>query len=977
MLLCFLVKKKKKPSAPKKRQNEPLADASAHYTNMPPTHTTRLMKRPSKYKDFLMGIEPKKSRATSCDFEPAVQPLSDVMAVEPFHPPCDLVAAEPATEPPSDFVAAEPFQLLCDLVAAEAVQSPSDFVAGEPVHLPCDLVTSEPVQSPCNSVPAEPVDLPCDLVAAKPATEPPSDFVAAEPFQLLCYLVSAEAVQSPCDLVTAEPVQSPCNSVPAEPVDLPCDLLAAEPATEPPSGFVAGEPVHLPCDLVSAEAVQSPCNIVTAEPVQSPCNSVPAEPVDLPCDLVVAEPAAQPPSDFVRAEPVQLPTDFETMQLQPDEAIIFVKHVSGSEPVMMESEDTIDYPSLVCDNGEPVMIGCEEQTACSVQELINKKRKRSDPSLWRKSLAKSKRNNGQEYSSRSGKTIPAVQFKDFDCQCPLKCSEKLSDDEKQNMFTLYWQSSREAKLAFLCGHVKQNPVKSRYGAKPDESRRQKTRLFYLTKNDQTSVRVCKKMFCNLLKVSNGSLDRSLTRETEGTFMERRGKKEPGNKLPQQDVDKVKSHINSFPRYMSHYCRKDNPDVRFLPQSLNLALMHRMYKSDCINDDSKAVSEAMYRNIFHGSFNLKFQRPKKDTCTKCDSFETQLCALRQLQGEQVEEKIATLTAERDLHHKYVENARSELQADRLAAKDPNHKSKVITFDLQSTLPTPRLSTNVIFYKRQLMVYNLGIHDLADETGFMHVWHEAEASRGAQEIASCIRKHVNNNPGRPSDTELIAWSDSCGGQNRNIKMSLSFLKLVGDTNLPFKTITQKFLESGHSFLPNDADFSDIEKRLKYHPHVFVPQQWYDIVAEARSGAKPFTVVNMERTDMTSTLPLEQATTNRKKDSLNEKVNWLQMKQIQVRREHAKSLFVRYSHAKNEPWKEIDLKKRAKSTSLVDIEQPLLYSAPRKINPLKKKDLLSILHLVPPIYHRFYTDLQVTTKAVEEDIDGLGETVDFEIE
>jgi len=94
-----------------------------------------------------------------------------------------------------------------------------------------------------------------------------------------------------------------------------------------------------------------------------------------------------------------------------------------------------------------------------------------------------------------------------------------------------------------------------------------------------------------------------------------------------------------------------------------------------------------------------------------------------------------------------------------------------------------------------------------------------------------------------TDLIMWSDSCEGQNRNIKISLSLLKLVQDMVVPFEVITQKFLESGHSFLPNDADFSDVEKRLQYHPVVFVPQQWYDIIAEARSESKPFTVCQMK--------------------------------------------------------------------------------------------------------------------------------------
>ena len=109
--------------------------------------------------------------------------------------------------------------------------------------------------------------------------------------------------------------------------------------------------------------------------------------------------------------------------------------------------------------------------------------------------------------------------------------------------------------------------------------------------------------------------------------------------------------------------------------------------------------------------------------------------------------------------------------------------VITFDLQSVFSVPRLSSNVVFYKRQLSVYNLGIHDCATETAYMNVWDETTASRGAQEIASCLRKYLTSNGNQGNKTELILWSDSCGGQNRNIKMALMLLQLVQDPTMPF--------------------------------------------------------------------------------------------------------------------------------------------------------------------------------------------------
>lgn len=61
--------------------------------------------------------------------------------------------------------------------------------------------------------------------------------------------------------------------------------------------------------------------------------------------------------------------------------------------------------------------------------------------------------------------------------------------------------------------------------------------------------------------------------------------------------------------------------------------------------------------------------------------------------------------------------------------------VITFDLMETLPTPVLSTGIVYYKRQLWTFWFGIHNMETDDANMFVWDESEASRGPQEIGTC--------------------------------------------------------------------------------------------------------------------------------------------------------------------------------------------------------------------------------------------------
>lgn len=519
--------------------------------------------------------------------------------------------------------------------------------------------------------------------------------------------------------------------------------------------------------------------------------------------------------------------------------------------------------------------------------------------------------------------VPAKTLtRNFDCKCPRKCPEKFTSEAVlQTFFSSFWKlGSYSQQNVFLRGLVQSSKC-ARSRPRDGTGYRKTTVFHYFIHDKGENVRVCKKYFLGLLKISWGRLYRCLTKDEVFGVLDGRGKNISSNKIDDTDVV---AHIQSFPSYQSHYTRKDS-DRKYLHPDLNIRKMYDLYVEKCTQENKQPVKEKYYYHVFSSKFNLHFKVPSKDTCRLCDELHMKLETVN-------DEEKKKLKLQKELHLARAEKARQVLKDDSECVSEDTY---VCTFDLQKALPFPKLSTSVAYYKRNMYMYNFGIHSFNDSISYMYVWDETEGGRGSQDLSSCVQKHLRENASTYKN--IIMFSDSCTGQNRNIIMSLTMLKYAQDPNMSANIIDLKFLVSGHSYLPNDTDFGVIERKSKKQQQIFVPEDWMNVIRTAKHKKPQFKVISMHRMEFLSTGTLEKAVCNRKKDTEGNSVNWLQMRWLRF--EKGSPFTMKFKETFNDivEFRQIDLRKYGPGRnvqSLVNVEQVPLYPSRRPISEAKKK-------------------------------------------
>ncbi|CAG7633511.1 unnamed protein product, partial [Allacma fusca] len=90
---------------------------------------------------------------------------------------------------------------------------------------------------------------------------------------------------------------------------------------------------------------------------------------------------------------------------------------------------------------------------------------------------------------------------------------------------------------------------------------------------------CYRTFLEIFKVTRSRIENLQKRIRLGhlSFEDKRGLQPNPRKLTTEKRATILEHINSFPTYISHYCRANgDPERKYLDAELNVSKMHALY-----------------------------------------------------------------------------------------------------------------------------------------------------------------------------------------------------------------------------------------------------------------------------------------------------------------------------------------------------------------------------------------------------------------
>lgn len=346
--------------------------------------------------------------------------------------------------------------------------------------------------------------------------------------------------------------------------------------------------------------------------------------------------------------------------------------------------------------------------------------------------------------------------------------------------------------------------------------------YHVKRRDGLIVNLCRQSFMDILGVKKDRILNIVKRYKQSNEMprERRG----GNRVKGKNDQKraaIRNFVESLTCIESHYCRSKTFNRFYLPAELNIRKLWRMFNNKVTED--LQVKESFFRFFFTRKYNVGFGTPKTDLCSTCLQFKDQL---KKTTENTIRDRL--LTQQRV--HKIRANCFYEL------LKEFQDDPEVVTwsFDCQKNLALPKIPDQSAYFSMQLNFYHFAMVQgsskgkLNADSIRSYVWTELDHQRGSNEIASAVY-HTLTTHGFSDQTKVVRlFCDGCGAQNKNSNV----IGMLSDWLLNYsppsiEKVEVVFPVVGHSYIPPDRLFGQIEKVIKRKPEITSPEQYVEII------------------------------------------------------------------------------------------------------------------------------------------------------
>lgn len=461
-------------------------------------------------------------------------------------------------------------------------------------------------------------------------------------------------------------------------------------------------------------------------------------------------------------------------------------------------------------------------------------------------LVKKKRKYGSMFEASKRMRNTTHETGD-NCHCKrLECFTKVNEEARNVLIRDFNNlSDRNSQNSYLAGLISVEHVKRRRPRKDnneanlhDFSYSYKVRI--TAENKITEIPVCFNAFKSFFGITNRRLQfiKSSLGMTGMPPVDKRGKHENRgkNKLPNETYTALNQFFSSLKGRKAHYSLKDTNKI-YLPEHLNRKKLLGMFLQRNVGIE---LSYEKFRVEFD-KCNIGFGYPRSDTCSTCDAQKVQEGSINEQISKTVDpnllkdlhNQLNSLHIEMELHKRKADKFYSLKRSDRLKAQKSD-SFEAITMDFGRNLPLPNITTNDVYYKRQLSFYLFNIHVLSNGSSFFYTYDETVGKKGSNEVVSMLH-HFFINYLKPNVREIHIFCDSCGGQNKNYTM-IRFLHYMTTIVKRFDTLIVTYPIRGHSYLECDKNMSLIKNATPAE----TPNDWRDAIREARVKPRSFEVV-----------------------------------------------------------------------------------------------------------------------------------------